>query len=267
MVYILQGIPEMIRVTITVLMLLALSAATIVAAPIGYSVRVEGINYDGYLYRIDLATGEAVNLGLVGLYNVEGMAFVGDTLYGIGGEIHELWDITAPPGTRVGNTGSRDGSDAGLSYDPTSGRLYNIQRNGPGSWLYEINMVTGQAIFIGSDTRGRPDSLAIDADGTAYAFDAIRDTFYTVNLSTGALDFVGPLGVDLMAEAGLAFDASGGLWALTDDGEIYTVDKMTGTVGLVATTLSGFEALAIPEPATVLLLSLGALALCRKRAA
>jgi outer membrane protein assembly factor BamB len=258
-------IPLTGRIALAALMLLTLSAATVFAAPIGYAVRVEGLNYDGYLYRIDLATGEAVNLGLVGLYNIEGMAFVGDTLFGIGGEIHELWDITTPPGTKVGDTGPRYGSDAGLSYDPTSGKLYNIQRNGLSTWLYEINMVTGAATLIGSDTRGRPDSLAIDTDGTAYAFDAIRDTLYTVNLSTGALDFVGPLRVDLMAEAGLSFDASGELWALTDDGEIYTVDKMTGAASLVTTTLSGFEALAIPEPATFLMLTLGSALLLIKR--
>jgi hypothetical protein len=254
------------RIATALLILLMTFGVTVVAGPIGYSVRSD---VDNHLYSIDLSTGAATDLGAVGLADAEGLEFVGSTLYGIGGSVMEFWNITTPPGFKIGNTGSRSGIDAGLAYDSTKKKMYNIQRQSPSSWLYDINISTGAATLIGTYTSGgAPDALAINSRGVAYALNATYyDSLYTVDLSNGALTLVGALGVDLMAESGLAFDpASGVLYGIIDTGKIYQINTSTGAATFVADTLGGFEGLAIiPEPATICLLGLGALSLLRRK--
>lgn len=214
--------------------------------PIGYSVRSD---VDDHLYSIDLTTGVATDLGLVGLTDAQGLEFVGSTLYGIGGTVEEFWDLTTPPGSKIGDTGPRSGIDAGLGYDPTTSKMYNIQRDGSGAYLYEVNLLTGAATFIGSDPAGIPDGLAIDSTGVAYA--ASTDSLYTVDLGTGSLTLVGNF-PQVWAECGLSFDSGGTLWGIFDNGEIYTFDTLTGAstfvsqVTLDGNPIDGFEGLAIP---------------------
>jgi len=222
------------------------TVSAVPTGPIGYAVGSDG---DGHLYSIDLSTGNTTDLGLVGLWDAQGLASIGSTLYGIGGTVNEFWDVTTPPGFKVGNTGPRNGIDAGLAYDRTSGKMYNIQRIPSQTWLYEINTANGSATLIGSSTVAAPDGLAFDNSGVAYALDGLnKDSLYTVDLSSGNLTLVGSLGVNLWNEVGLAFDsASGTLYGLTDGGTIYTINSSNGTATFVANTLSGFEDLTIPN--------------------
>jgi hypothetical protein len=245
--------------TITIVLLTSLLIPAVVCAvPFGYSVQSNG---DDHLYRIDLSTGATTDLGLVGLNDAEGLGFINMTLYAIGGTVNEFWNITSPPGFNVGNTGSRLGIDAGLAYDYTSGKMYNIQGGYDGSTLYEINVGTGVAIAIGSDPNFG-DGLGINMSGAAYTVDGyFTDALYTVNLSSGALTLVGPLGLgDISTQFGLSFDpASGTLYGLSSAGNIYTFNTLTGAATLVTSTIAGCEGLAIPIPApcTVLLGGIG----------
>ena len=216
-------------------------ASAPVPGPTGYSVRSD---VDGHLYSINLATGVATDLGLVGLSDTQGVEFVGSTLYGIGGTVMEFWDITTPPGSKIGDTGPRSGIDAGLAYDLTTGKMYNIQRDLSSSYLYEINLATGAATSIGSDSRGLPDGLAIDNTGAAYAIDGLAGALYRLNLGTGALTLIGTSSLPY-SECGASFDVGGTLWGIFDNGGIYTFDTTTGAPTLVSTTLAGFEGLAI----------------------
>lgn len=223
-------------------LLCGLASASVGPEPIGYSVRAD---VDDHLYSIDLNTGVATDLGLVGCNDIQGLAFVGSTLYGIGGTVHEFWDITTTPGSMIGATGTRSGMDAGLGYDPTTGKMYNIQRDA-NAYLYEVNLGTGAATFIGSHTglTAGPDGLAIDNTGVAYAIDGATGSLYTVNLATGGLTLVGTSSLPY-AECGASFDSGGTLWGIFDDGGIYTFDTGTGASTFVSTTLDGFEGLAI----------------------
>jgi hypothetical protein len=223
---------------------------------------------DGHLYSIDLSTGVAADLGLVSFGENDGHAFVDNKVLAIGGYTDELWDITTPPGSKIVDVGDRDGVDAGLSYDPVSGNLYNVQGGGgPPSRLYIIDMITGSATLVGSSPTVFADSLGIDRSGNAYAIDSYTtESLYSVNLSNGELTLIGPTGVT-MPQSGLCFDSSGVLWAI-GGGKTYTMNTSTGEATFMADVtfqgnpLSGFEGLAIvPEPSTLALLGVAALGL------
>jgi hypothetical protein len=273
-------------VHIAVSVLLCASPSYVWAAPTGYSVQSEGNNH---LYRIDLATGVATDLGQIGLGDADGLAFdASGNLYAIGGTIEEFWNITTTPGFLVGNTGDRQGTDAGSDYDPTTGKMYNLQRRSDDARLYVIDITNGVATHIGND--GRPaDSLAINASGQAFAatlhVDVPYPMLHSVDLATGDLTEVGPLGIpepDESESNGMSFDHSTGtLYMLLERGAIYTVNTSTGLATFVANVtlggnpISGLEGLAIstvPEPTALAPLGLAASASilmlrCRRRAA
>ncbi len=257
--------------------------ATLLAAPIGFSIS----DANGNLYRIDLATGVATSLGAVNYPpddEIEGLASIGGTLYGVGEANYGtggLYNITTPPGSLVGQTGFRFGTESGAAVNPATGVLYNIQADdqatGLRSFLYSINLLNAQASFIGASPI-YADGLAINAAGEAFAsnfFDT--GALYRVNLSNGALTLVGSLGLslgNLGFDSGLAFDTDGTLYALREDGAIYTLSTTTGaatfrafvTVGGVRVPgdLEGLDIPAltagttpVPEPAAMLLLGTG----------
>jgi hypothetical protein len=258
----------MMKATSCSAIVLILSVAPVLAAPTGYSVRS---NVDDHLYAIDLATGVAVDLGLIDFEDAEGLAFAGAQLYAIGGTEGEFWNITTPPGVLVGATGPRSGIDAGLDFDVTQNKMYNINSDPGSSNLYEINIANGAATFVGSDPV-YGDGLAINAAGSAFTADFLfSDSLYSVNLANGDLTLIGGLGLgDPNNLSGLSFDPSGVLYALTDSGEIFTLNTGNGQATFLAQVtlggdeIGGFEGLAIqvPEPSALLLatLSLGCLA-------
>lgn len=120
--------------------LLAISQSSTAFAQNGYSVRS---NADDHLYRINMQTGVATDLGLIGFGDAEGLAFDNlGRLFAIGGTESQLWNITSPPGLLVGNTGVRNGVDAGLGFDRTTGTMYNANGTGGSSSLYRINLAS-----------------------------------------------------------------------------------------------------------------------------
>ncbi|MEX0678396.1 MAG: PEP-CTERM sorting domain-containing protein [Pirellulales bacterium] len=244
------------------MLLVIVGVAPVLAGPTGYSVRS---NADQHLYSIDLGTGVATDLGLLNFSDAEGLAFAGSRLYAIGGFVAEFWNITSPPGVLVGATGARNGIDAGLDFDETQNKMYNLNSDAGSSSLYEINIANGAANLVGSDTIFG-DGLAIDSNGRAFSADWIfTDSLYAVNLANGDLTVVGGLGLgDVFLQSGLAFDPSDVLYALTSSGGIYTLNTGTGQAAFQAqVTLAGnaiddFEGLAIiPEPSTLALAALG----------
>ncbi|HOW74858.1 MAG TPA: PEP-CTERM sorting domain-containing protein [Candidatus Competibacteraceae bacterium] len=241
-----------------------------IAGPIGFSVSSEG---DDHLYRIDLLTGVAADLGQVGVGDAEGLAFIGSQLYAIGTGTtsnHQLWNITDPPGNRVGRTGISGGVDAGLDYDAKSKTLYAYEGSTSGGALYSIDSSTGAATLIGQNDQFA-DGLAIDKIGQAFVIDGIfSDSLYRLDLSDGAVSRVGSLGLTAQSYQnsyfGLSFDPSGILWGLNNLGEIYQISTATGaathiadvTLNRTGTRLAGFEGLAVvPEPACLALFVIG----------
>jgi len=231
-------------VPVVLVCLVLVLPSTSPAQPMAFSVQSNG---DDHLYQIDLATGMATDLGAVGINDAEGLASVGTQLFAIGGTLEELWDITTPPGTMVGSTGPRSGIDAGLAYDVTTATMYNLNGSSGTSYLYTIDITTGMATQVGTGS-AFSDGLAISQSGLAFATDFIfMDGLYSVDLTTGAMTFIGPFGTgNVSLQAGAAFDATGTLWALTNDGQIWNIDPATGAAMIVGSTLAaGWEGLEI----------------------
>jgi len=177
-----------------------------------------------------------------------------------------------------------------LSWNPVTNQmiaLVNASTAAPAE-LHSVNLSTGATTFLGTVngiTGGLSVGLAHDAAGNAYVHDLVGDrvhrldaTFTSVasavlpgntNFSQGmTIDWSGS-GVGYMAAIGNA--AGGGFFS-----ELWTLNTATMTVSVVGTfgtappTFPTFEGgdLAIkpvPEPATMMALGLGALALLRRR--
>jgi Ca2+-binding RTX toxin-like protein len=155
--------------------------------------------------------------------------------------------------TTVGpDTDDRFGNETGADY--FNGVLYNLQGNDvspatAGSRLYSINENTGATTAIGTQKNEFADGLAINSNnGAAFASDfATQDgdinELYKVNLSNGnftqTMRLVKPNGSNLGVnfDSGLAFDSTGKLYALTENGSIYQITDFTDNDGTAVATL------------------------------
>jgi hypothetical protein len=241
---------------------------------------------DFFIVEFDLTTAVMTDSWLHDrTVDIEGMAFgtdwagiAGDRLYGISAN-DEL--VSLPPGPEevYSGVGGRLGDDAGL--DVFNDSMYNL--NGVRSdnaadrrtYLYRIDD-TNTFTALGTMNAAYADNIAFAADGTAYAMDwYYSSALYSVDLGNGELSWVGSLGsVEDQHWAGSAY-YDGTLYALLDNGHLYTVDTVTGAATFVDQLrqpdgspwdhCAGGMAIYVPEPGTVLLFGFAALFLRRRR--
>jgi hypothetical protein len=224
-------------------------------AQTGFSVLSDG---DDILYSINLATGVATPIGAgVGFGDVEGLTFsAGGVLYGVDDATNTLITINTVTGvgTAVGPLGVAF-TDLGLTFD-AAGNLW-MSADAPGDF-FSINPATGAATLVGAqgqEVTGLANSgnviYGLGGDGT--------NNLVTINTATGAATPIGPLVNITLSDGGIDFDGAGVLWGVNDTGQIFTINTATGLATFAATTLTGFEGLAIPgaavpEPGTLALL-------------
>jgi len=243
----------------------------------------------GELYVINQATGAVIqdvgplNDVLSVNYPITGLAFspVTGVLYGSTGNAGAVDALLVKinPATAVVsvvgpfnagplNSGGTPATMADLAFD-SAGNLYGVASIG-GPNLYSINATTGQATLVGPNgvsTSTTGGGIAISPGGTFYGTPT-SSRFGTYNSGTGAYTNIG----------NPAKPAGGGYGALDFDGSVLyglnvgsgspppthlvTIDPATGAVTDIGLSVNSLDAIAfqVPEPATLVLMLVGAVA-------
>lgn len=252
------------------------------AEPIGLAVNSRGFLSEDQihvLWRVDLSDGGVERIGQTGFLDMEGLALSPDgTLYGADDESKTLVTVSTATGfsSPVGGQASNMGlplaqpMDFGMTFTCTGELLVSSDTE---QTLFRASLDSGRLERIGA-----PGSLGVPITGIASwgdavygigqgitgtdgEFEADAPNLYRIDPEAGTAELVGSLGNAVLpyANAGLAFDESGVLWALTDrrangvpdiPSEILRIDLATGTATKSAdAALVGFESLAISAPA------------------
>lgn len=257
------------------------SAGVAFAVPNGYSINSDspGANADS-LYVIDLANGNHTRIGTVisldeVRLDVEGLAFAPDgTLYGVddGGLTAgpKLFPINTANGRVIsaeevfidGVPTSGGGNDFGMSFacdgslyitSVATQTLYNLSLDGDAQPVGAVGSLNANISAIAA--YGNPVQLY----GLGNGHNGAR-TLYSIDIDDGTTTAIGTLGgaAEDYLEAGMSFDESGQLWAVTDrsavaggpfPNQILQLDTNNGQATAIAFTSEiGFESLAISEP-------------------
>ncbi len=262
---------------IIVIGLLALSVNSAFGAPVGYSVNSDQVDGD-HLYRIDLETGASEDRGIVQsasaiFSDVEGLAFDRDgVLWGVDDQSLSLFPVSIGNGTvaldqvtPLRGLQSLSGNDFGMTFSCSGDlfvssvadrALYSVGSNGVATRIGSLNANISALAAYGNPTRlyglgnglqgdnGSPDNRSL------FEIDP-------VTAATTLVFVVGNQASDYY-EAGLSFDDSGRLWAITDrtgqgqslPSEILELNLETRQARLQSVTQqSGFESLAVAPPA------------------
>jgi hypothetical protein len=176
---------------------------------------------------------------LNGYASLTGLAFLGETLYGT--------DVGGFPGGSGGlDIGSiaTDGIITFLSNQNGSNNWHGLAADEAGGVMYSIDLSNSdiltaqfpdgsvQTIGSGAGIEGRGMEYD-DTHGILYATGT--DSLYTISISTGTSNLIGPTGITDMGVVGLAYDECNQILYLNDGnlGQLYTLNVNTGEATLV----------------------------------
>lgn len=250
-----------------------------VGEPFGWSINSRGFLPDDQqnnaLWRVNLATGQAEYIGWTAFVDVEGIALDADgTLYGASDDENTLIRINlqsglgAPVDGEVSNMGIpiTQVMDFGMTWTCSGELLVSSDFR---ESLYLADPVTGTLQVIGAEASlGAPitdiaawgDELYGIGQGLNSSGGTDSPNLYRIDRTNATATLIGAFGPQAAsyANAGLAFDADGMLWAITDrrsgndpdiPSEILRIDLDTGQATKVAdASVVGFESLAIAPP-------------------
>ncbi|MCK4624576.1 MAG: PEP-CTERM sorting domain-containing protein [Phycisphaerae bacterium] len=234
----------------------------------------------GILYCLDRATGTGQEIGTFDPYvpAMNGLAHdrINDILYGISPHFDQLFRINPATAqvTPIGQPGDLGASNAnGLAYDPIGGVLYGTGNNA--NTLFTIDVDTGIGSTVGTIGGGfsNVEGLGFDADtGTLYGLavgEGGSEIYYhgriiVIDPATGGATALGDVMTSERIWRGLTFDPeTNGLIACGGSG-LYWIDPADGSASYIGGMYVQGLAV-IPEPATLSLLAVGAVALIRRR--
>lgn len=231
------------------------------------------------LYTIDETTGTATFLSATDLARIQGLT-VGPSgeLIGLAGpQIHEIDPVTGS--TSLIADLPFNSLEGGTAFQPGTNNLFVVNSgfslNPEG--LYVFDLLNGTGGMVGSF------GFASDQDISAAAFNTSgvlyilhSDPFLsatlmlaTVDVNTGTATTLFDTGITTTGVAGMVFDESGQGY-FTNGDNLYTFDTTNSSTTFIGATgspgrISGLaivaDAAAVPEPATMLLTSLGMLGL------
>jgi hypothetical protein len=264
-------------VVLTVLMVVS---ASLWAGPIGFGVNSRGNEVNSQLvnalWRINLSSGEVDYVGWTSFLDLEALALHPDgTLHGADDESKTMVRVSKVSGLAqpIGGSGNRHNMGVSLTRSLDFGMAYDCDGTAfvvsdVAQTLFLANMETGRLTAIASEGSLRAPITDIAIRGSrAYGIGVgspganapAAPNLYRVNLENATSELIGPLGPQASPynNAGLAFDESGVLWAITDrravsggdfPSEILRIDTDSGQAVKVAETIVGVESLAIAPP-------------------
>jgi len=271
------------NILLAILTVFGLIAANAKAGPMAYSVNSDADPGDS-LFLIDLATGVdqfrgKLFTGIEDRTDTEGLAFspapnsqlwgvddAAGTLFPINpsnGSINWEDEIQLPPDFQSGG-----GNDFGMTFACdeslyfTSVVSQTLYHRNPGGGVVTVGAKGSMGVNISAISAiGNPTRLYGLGNGQYSNGATDSPNLYAIDTNTGVAKLIGPLGAPgefLYTQAGMSFDSTGVLWAITDrsqidnqKSQILRIDVNTGAATLVATTLNqvGYESLAIAPPA------------------
>jgi len=211
-------------------------------------------------YGVNNATDNFINfdpttpdvLNAVAPSTADGVAFEGggavdpsntDVAYAmnVNGELYEV-DVTTGTYTLLGTVNQPGGETvSGLEFNPVDGTLYMLTTDIAVSTLSTIDIGSVTSTPIGATGMAGGIALAIDGAGNAWSYDLVDDSFYSVDLTTGAATLVGPIGFNANFGQGMTWDPNTDQIVMTCfnsdslNGEYRTVDTATGATTFVGT--------------------------------
>jgi hypothetical protein len=267
------------RATLVIALLLVHGMAW--AQPSGFAVNSRGYGEDEdifVLWQVNLSSGQTERIGQTGFLDMEGLALAPDgTLYGADDESKTLVKVNTKSGFSqpVGNLRNNMGialaqaMDFGMTFT-CSGEL--LVSSDTQQSLFRASLEDGRLERIGAigsldapitDIASWGDTLYGIGQGLAGAdgaFTTDSPTLYRIDPTSATAESIGSLGEAVLpyANAGLAFDDTGTLWAITDrrangvpdiESEILRIDLETGRAEKSSDANQvGFESLAIAPP-------------------
>lgn len=254
-----------------------------------------GITQQGFLIQFDTATPQNLIRGVAvtGLASNESLVGIdyrqtNNTVYGVGstGQLYTLNINTGVATATSSSIGSvLNGSNFGFDWNPQAD-LFRVVSDANQNLRMNIN-----GSLAGTDTPvayvpGGPEAGAepninglaytrLTAGATQlYGIDSGTDTLVQVNVSTGAVTTVGPLGIAVNARNGFDFSLFTGIGYLAAELEgesvtrLYQVNPGSGATTFVGIVAGGVELrglTVVPTPGSAALLALGGLAAVRRR--
>jgi hypothetical protein len=146
----------------------------------------------------------------------------------------------------------------GLTYDFTTGTLYGVTDES----LYQIDINTAAATYIGTNPGKVFLTLACSPAGQLYSVDANSDNFGIFNKYTGIWTPIGYVGFDATYAQDMEFDfatntcyygsfyATSFLWLIFPHGELRTVNLTNGSTSVVGTFQGNAEMTGLSIPNT-----------------
>jgi hypothetical protein len=160
-------------------------------------------------------------------------------------------NLTTGVYTSLGNIAAPNGETwSGAEFDPTTGTLYAMSTNVATSSLSTIDTGAASATTVGMTSMAGAISLMIDDAGNAYSHDIVDDSFYSIDLGTGASTPIGSLGFDANFGQGGCFNPGDGFVYLSafDGGAFQSqwrqVDVNTGSSTVIGLFNGGSDQVA-----------------------